>query len=603
MRTTDSLTTSPATAPADSTLRPTAARSGWILAAALGVIAFLPSLRYPFLFDDWHLVKADPRLQPPLEWRALVWSPLWPIDVPPQPLWRPAFHLSLAMNRLLTGESSAGFRVVNFLLHGAVAALVWALVRALGGSQGASAAAGALFALHPVHTEAVVGIVGRAELQMALGTLLTVVWGLRSARTGKMKWALASVAAYAFALFSKEQGYLAIVLLILARAATRTPRPIEDSPVNARPARRADFRNAAVTFALLAAVALAGVSFRLRMFGWDQGFSPANLPPLDNPLIEVSSPSERAATGLRMFGRAAALSVFPARLSPDYSSPAIPVGWNPLPLTVVSGLFLVILSALTAVLWVRGKPRKSESECGQESAPIAPARLVAFGLAWFLITELPVSNLFVLNGTIFGDRLLYAPSVGVSMILGVGADRVFEWMRNRRATGMDTRRVAVWLRIVVVFGLLVWCWTGARPWRSALALYQHSVAVVPRSAKAHYSYGLALKDEGDFGAARRELVTAVGLWPRFALAWHELGALELDDGHAEEAEKDLRRALALQPNLPEAHNSIGNALAIQKRYAEALREFEIYRRLGPRDPAALERKIQHTRDLLGHPSP
>jgi len=629
---------------------------GWVLAAALGVLAFLPSLRYPLLFDDAVLALNDTRVHPPINWAALVTTPLWQGAFPPPPAWRPAVLVSFAANRLLLGQAPWGFRLVNLLLHGLVAGLVWVLVCRIGAGQRVAGTAAVVFALHPVHTEAVVGIVGRAELMMTAGTLLTILWGLKALGTGgrgRLGWLLAAAAAYAFALFSKEQGFLALPLLAMvwltARAATPSTQPSEvesDQPGEKRrdsrgtgPTRREAWRNVLLVGGLLCAVALAGLSLRTRLFGWHLGFDEATVQPIDNPLVEVTDPGDRVATAVRLFGRAVALMVLPLRLSPDYSSPGVPIGWEPLGLTLLSGMTLLLLVVLVPVLWFRGRG--------------SPARvLAAFGLAWFLLTELPVSNLFVLNGTIFGERMLYLPSIGACLLLALGVEKGTAWIsrrtkgeeietdRDRIASGdsdrdsdtdaeseggagvggsgvprdgapgspvegqvqhanygrrPDLQRLAVFIGVA---GLLLWCWSSARPWRSESALFRQAIHVVPRSAKARYGLALALKQEGDLEGARRELVIAVGLWPRYSLAWHELGLLALADHDPGQAERYLRHALALRPRQAESHNSLGNALATQGRYREALREFERYRALGPLDPQALQRKIENTRRMM-----
>ncbi len=582
----------------------------WILAVILGVAAFLPSLRYPLLLDDVFHVAADPRILPPLDFERLLLTPLWEHQFPAQPLWRPLVHLSLALNRMLLGESAAGFRIVNLLLHGAVAGLVWLLVLVAGGSRRLAGFAAVLFALHPVHTEAVVGIVGRAELMTAAGVLLTVWLGMRASERSRIGWVLAAGAAYALALFSKEQGYLAIVLwglVWLVRKAGEKhrhtspgsfdppdPSDPSDSPATFSPS-PLRWRDAVLVALLLLSVALVGLSLRARLFGFQQDFRPANLQPLDNPLVEVEDPGVRAATALRIFGRAVALSLLPLNLSPDYSSPGVPVGWQPLTLTVVSGLMLLVLLGVliaTAIRAIRGKASSRE-------------RLIALGVAWFLLTFLPVSNLFVLNGTIFGERLLYLPSVGVCLLLGIALERVATWYENRRVPKPRTSvpkviSAQLWGFVGVAI-LLGWCWTAQRPWRSEQAFFEQVIEVVPRSAKGHYGLALALKAQGDLDAAHDELVVAVGLWPRYAKAWHELGLLALAEGNRVQAERYLRRALKLDPHLSESHNSLGNVLAMQGRYEEALRQFQIYRKLGPKDPDALERKIQHTHRQLKHP--
>jgi len=90
-------------------------------------------------------------------------------------LYRPLVTQSYAIQRWLGGVRAPAFgawsfHLVNLLLHAGVSAMVAELARRIGGFR-VGLFAGILFALHPIHSEAVAGIVGRAELMCAAGVL------------------------------------------------------------------------------------------------------------------------------------------------------------------------------------------------------------------------------------------------------------------------------------------------------------------------------------------------------------------------------------------------------------------------------------------------
>ncbi len=568
----------------------------------LGALAFLPALRFPPLLDDPPLTLFDARLDPPLRPREILFTPLWPEMFPPEPLWRPALHGSFAIERALYGAWIPGWRLNNFLLHGAVAAAFWLLALRLGAGRRAAALAAALFALHPVHTEAVVSLAGRAELLMALGVFLALLAGLRAAADASRRFlpaALGATAARALAVFSKEQGFLAPGLWALAwLIAPIRSAAAEGGGGTSAMARRALLPRAALQAALFAALALAAISLRLRLFGTQLGFRPENLPALDNPLVAATAP-ERIATALRVWGRALGLMIAPWPLSPDYSSPGVAAGLEPLGATALCGAALLALVALAAALAWRGFRGGAVVAVEAEGAPGSPcaaqaARLGAFAIAWFFLTFLPTSNLLTLNGTIFGERLLYLPSAGACLALGIGLDLVLSRFRAAPADAR-LRRVAA---AAAIAALLAGCWLSLRPWRSQRALFEQVLRVVPRSAKGHYGLSMALAEEGDLEGARRQLHLALALWPSYELAWHQMGVLLLAGGDRPAAREALRRALRLDPRLAESWNSLGNLEALEGDYAAALRCFETYQRLGAKDPEALRRKIAHTRNLL-----
>src|SRR6185503_5189362 len=107
------------------------------------------------------------------------------------------------------GTNALGYHVENVLLHLACAALVYGLVWRLVGRLWPALVAGGLFALHPVTTEAVTYVVGRADLLATLGVLAGMLCYDRSthdAGAAHIGWLVALAASAVVAVFSKESG-------------------------------------------------------------------------------------------------------------------------------------------------------------------------------------------------------------------------------------------------------------------------------------------------------------------------------------------------------------------------------------------------------------
>src|SRR5947208_3339583 len=112
----------------------------------------------------------------------------------------------------LHGDRPWAFHLVNLLLHAAVSAAVAELTRRMIG-QRAAYLAGLLFAAHPVHVEAVAGIVGRAEEMATIGILAALILFIGKPMTARR--ACGIVAWFLFAACSKEQGLLIPLMLLL----------------------------------------------------------------------------------------------------------------------------------------------------------------------------------------------------------------------------------------------------------------------------------------------------------------------------------------------------------------------------------------------------
>lgn len=93
--------------------------------------------------------------------------------------YRPLCVASFKINYLLDGFKPLGYHLVNVLLHCMATALVVRLARHILPSRYGVAIAGLLFAAHPIHTEAVAGVVGRADLTACVFYLLALLAYIR----------------------------------------------------------------------------------------------------------------------------------------------------------------------------------------------------------------------------------------------------------------------------------------------------------------------------------------------------------------------------------------------------------------------------------------
>ena len=127
---------------------------------AIGVAVLLAGLVYvnaldnPFVYDDRRLIVENRSIRPPLNLQAVVLREVM----------RPAVNISYAIDRVLWGPSPAGFHVTNVLLHMLNVALLFEFVRRGTGRVVSAFIAAALFAVHPMMTQAVGYISGRAEV-------------------------------------------------------------------------------------------------------------------------------------------------------------------------------------------------------------------------------------------------------------------------------------------------------------------------------------------------------------------------------------------------------------------------------------------------------
>jgi protein O-mannosyl-transferase len=485
-----------------------------LLCALAAIVVHWRALSNGFALDDVRLVESNPAIVSPEHIPKLFVEPYWNIDGENYGLYRPLTVASLAIDRALLGPGPFGFHLVNVLLHGAVAALAWFALRRAGIHFGTALLGGMLFAVLPIHTEAIANVAGCGEL-LAAGFVLVAWLAHRRARDGEaFSWpwnALAGLAYFA-AILSKESAVLAPVLFFADDAIRGTARVV-------RPIGRA----AGYAGAFCAMLAL-----RLVALGAHQTAEAAIA--LDNPAAAAGA-WPRVATAAWVQLKYALLCVAPRRLVSDYSFDAIPVARSLADPRVIGGLAFVAAMVVAGVWgWRR-------------SRPIALAALI-----WGLFF-LPSSNFFFPAGTMMAERLAYLPSLGVCLVAGhLGAAYA---AREGSAARVRARRIAVAaIAGVVVFGFAARTIARVPDWKDNVTLATTDVATMPRSAKLQAGAGMFLAAAGRVAEAEDHLRRAVEIYPDYAQMHYNLAVLLARRGARDEAITHLRRAIELAPANP-----------------------------------------------------
>src|SRR5207244_4500286 len=182
-----------------------------VLCLALLAVCYANSISNAFILDDILIVAANERIRhiQPLHFLSQsYWG-----DLNHAGIYRPLTIFSFSLEYAIWHVWAPGFRLTNLLLHALNGWLVYLLVRGLLGSHLAALASAAVSVIHPVQTEALVSIVGRAEL-LAAALFFTAWLAFRKGRTG---W---SAAAFFLATLAKESAltFPAVAMLEMAFA-------------------------------------------------------------------------------------------------------------------------------------------------------------------------------------------------------------------------------------------------------------------------------------------------------------------------------------------------------------------------------------------------
>ena len=367
-------------------------------------------------------------------------------------LFRPLTTLSYLFNYTIlgNGEHPAGYHWINFLLHAGNVLLVYALAIRLA-SRRLAAWTAALWAVHPVLTESVTNIVGRADLLAGMAVLGGLLLYLKSSETsGRRRWAClgALSAATAVGVFSKESAVMLLPVIVLYEAIWWKER-------------RQALGLARGSIAVL--IPIQAMLYQRASVLWSS--APTTFPFYDNPIVGAGFVTGRL-TALEVMGKYLALLAWPARLSCDYSWSQIPLVGGGAP----DWLGWMALGAATAagvLLW-RG------------------SRTARFLAGAALLVFLPTSNLLFPIGTIMAERFLYLPAIAFAagVVAAVGA-------AEKRA---GDARLAPALLGLIALACAARTWVRNLDWQDDLSIGKAAIEASPASFKSHKLLAYALHE-------------------------------------------------------------------------------------------------------------
>jgi hypothetical protein len=428
------------------------------LAVAVALVAALlyaNTAGHGFAHDDVFLIEGNPTI------RVLDSKDFFAPWVE-SGYYRPIVITSLAVNYAIGALDPLGYHLLNIAVHALISGLVLALFWRITGDRALSLAGALLFAAHPIHTEAVANVSGRPDLLAGLfsvGALLAYVSGAGTwSRRGRTLYAL-SLACFGLGLLCKENTVTVLGIAVLYDVVYR-----DGGGGLSIASVRAALTGRAGVYAGYLAVAIGYVGIRLLALE----FSLPHQDPIDNPLLELGV-AARVANALLLSLHYLWLLFFPLQLSYDYSWGQFDLIASPTdPRLLLVGVgVLAIVAALFA-------SRRSKH--------------LFFGMAFYWVAFFPVSNTIIPIGTIFGERLVYLPSVGFCLALAAA----LRALAGALVPGAASSRAFAAV-VVVAVGVFGWRTVDRNPdWKTTTDLWVHDAAVAPGSVKVQTNAGVAL---------------------------------------------------------------------------------------------------------------
>jgi hypothetical protein len=429
-------------------------------------LCFVNGLNGAFLFDDNSAIVKNEDVQGLTPLSAVFENDYWGKSMTSKAshkTFRPITTLTYRLNVALNGGKIEPFwfHVTNVLLHGLVASSLVPMCMALvfEGDLEQSFLTGLLFAAHPVHVEAVTGIVGRAEIVSALFLVLAGLCYAQSKRQGVLSsavWMVLSLAMCAAAMLGKEQGITAFGILaayelfcvstsyrreqqrqikqpepqVLSCNHSYTHTHAPPAPILTPPCTpHLQFLG---LWSILRIIAIAAAALSLlywRMQLMKEGGGAPKPAQTQNPGWYAPTAMSKVLT----LGHYACLHFWlllcPLHLCCDWSHDAIHLVTDLQdPRNGATALLLLLLVAAALALLL---PIQKGWKCLALDEPS-----LVMGFALLLLPFLPSSNLFFPVGFAVAERVLYTPSIGFCILLVVAARRLLGLTSGTRLRGL-----------------------------------------------------------------------------------------------------------------------------------------------------------------------
>lgn len=499
---------------------------------AVVAVCYYNSLECGFCFDDMSAIIENKDLRPRTPLMNLFWNDFWgtPMHLEKShKSYRPLCVLTFRLNYMFSELEPMSYHLINVILHGVVC-IIFMKVCSLFLSSLPSFLSALLFAVHPIHTEAVTGIVGRAEALSSIFFLAALLSFSRcTTYRSKIEWfpLIMTVVLVTIAMLCKEQGITVIgvccvyEVFISQRASFSELLQILGSFIKGKPNIPSWLKNSVIRCGFLVGTTLFLLFARIKVMG-------AQLPvftAFDNPASFAPTPS-RQMTYNYLLPINFMLLLFPSDLCCDWTMGTIPVIQSIFDYRnfFTAAFYLFLFKIITFMLQCQDKRN----------------RAIIMSLTLMILPFIPASNLFFPVGFVVAERILYTPSMGFSMLVALGFELV---LKNKQKL-----KPLLWFMmgfLLVTHGIK----SNLRnnDWKSEYDIFRAALKVNTRNAKLFNNVGHALEKQNRFEEALEYFQKATSVQPDDIGAHMNVGRTYNNLNQSQSAELAYRKALNLFP--------------------------------------------------------
>lgn len=525
-----------------------------ILIIIIGFCVYANSLNNKFLWDDEFLVKENIYIKNPGQFAHIFSETIGMGAGVEGNYYRPLQMLTYAFDYSVWRLNVFGYHITSVALHILAALSIYWLINLLYNRRTLSFLTSILFVVHPIHTDAVDYISGRADLLTGLFILLCLICYVKqSLQRNPVAFALMLFCAIA-AMLSMEYGLIIPALIVLYSYIFKRKILIKE-------------------FGATLAITLAYIALRGLV---------VNSPPLTAAYIRTMP--QRIPGFYVSLAEYARLLLLPFNLHKEYGNKLFSFNEFQAMIGVVIMLSLVVLAF-------------QKTKAGN---------IISFSISWFFITLLPVSNLYPINAYMAEHRL-YLPSIGIFLLLAYGLLALRRRLKRLKSAVicliafmitayayLTVRQNVLWKEPIDFYNRTLGfapdsCrlyhnlgkeYMRAGNYQEAVRAFRKEIEMDPKNESAYSMLGVAYGACGDIKRSVSSFQTAISINPEYALAYYNLGNEYVAVGDTQKAIASYRRAIQLDPksatsvlyynNLAGVYITLGDTKAATALYEQAL---------------------------------
>lgn len=518
-----------------------------VLIILLGIGVYINSLNSSFLWDDIYLIKDNTYIKSFANIDRFFTEDIEAGAGSKSCFYRPIQMFSYMLDYRLWKLDVRGYHFTNIILHILVALSFFRLVSMLFSNKLLSLLSSLLFLIHPIHTESVSYISGRADVLSTLFMLSSFVFYIRYIQLKKKIFYIIMVLSYILAVLSKENSLVFPALLLLYHYSFNKKIKIKQ-------------------FLPILVIAAAYILLRLTVF--------KDLLP---HLAHTTTWLQRIPGFFVAITSYIRLLFLPFGLHMEYGDKLFSIN-NP---KAIIGIVLIIF-LLTYAIRIRRRKK-----------------LVFFSISWFFLALLPSSNVYPIK-SYMAEHWLYLPSFGFFLIIAGVLSSFYKREDLKKASiccmfvliafysYLTIKQNTYWQQPIYFYErTLRYSPDSARVYNNlgfeyykidekdkAMDLYQRAIELDPLLSRAYYNQGIAYYTKGKYPEAINSYKKALEIDPNYVEACNNLGIVYSRTGNAEEAISLYKKAIELNPNYARTYTNLGNTYGIMGKPQKSIAAFK-----------------------------